>query len=154
MAQGIESGLAAYFTDRPMAVRYDALVPGGTAATLPAPVEGLGPPFWIPTISRASLGAIPIRLTNTGTKAWPNGLSLLAGWGQTDQPYLRQPPDGLAPIGIDVPQLGPGESVELRLPTSPPSSSARSVLWVTLAGGDQAWTTFGSPPLQLAIEAP
>jgi N-acetylmuramoyl-L-alanine amidase len=154
VAQGIESGLAAYFTDRPMAVRYDALVPGGTAATVPAPVEGLGPPYWIPTLVPAALtGGLSVRLVNTGTQPWPSGLDLLAGWGDTDQPYLRQPPTSLVPTGVEVPPLAPGESVELRLPMSPPSGSARSVLWLTLASGDQAWTTFGTPPLQLALTA-
>jgi N-acetylmuramoyl-L-alanine amidase len=153
VAQGIESGLAAYFTDRPMAVRYDALLPGGSAATVPPPVEGLGPPYWIPTITPAVLGdGLLARLTNTGTQAWPSGLSLLGGWGETDQPYLRQPPESLAPIGVDVPSLAPGESVQLRLPLSPTSGSAREVLWVTLAGNDQPWTAIGAPPLQLAFE--
>jgi N-acetylmuramoyl-L-alanine amidase len=153
VAQGIESGLTAYFADRAMAVRYDALVPGGSAATVPPPVEGLGAPYWIPTVSSSALGeGLGVRLTNTGTQGWPTGLSLLAGWGETDQPYLRQPPQAVAATGIEVPPLAPGESVELRLPISQPSGSARSVLWLTLANGDQAWTVFGSPPLQLAYE--
>jgi N-acetylmuramoyl-L-alanine amidase len=154
-AQGIESGLAAYFSDRSRAVRYDALLPGGGAGTVPDPVAGLGPPFWIPTLERAALtSALPIRLTNTGTQAWPAGLTMLAGWGDTDQPYLRRPPDNLQPLDVNLPPLAPGESVELRLPVTDPGSAGRSVLWLTLADANGAWTMLGSPPLQLALAAP
>ena len=118
-------------------------------------MAGLGPPFWIPTLQRDTLASgLPIRVTNTGTQAWPAGLSLLAGWGATEQPYLRQPPNGLQRINVDVPSLAPGESVDLRLPVTPPASMGRSVLWVTLADAGGAWTMLGSPPLQLALGAP
>ena len=50
--------------------------------------------------------------------------------------------------------LAPGESVDLRLPVTPPASMGRSVLWVTLADAGGAWTMLGSPPLQLALGAP
>ena len=153
-AQGIERGLAAYFGDRSRAVRYDALLSGGDAGTVPDPVAGLGPPFWIPTLDRGTLTTgLPIRLTNTGTQAWPAGLSLLAGWGATDQPYLRQPPGGPQRLDVQVPPLAPGESVEVRLPLAAPASTGRTVLWVTLADADGAWTMRGSPPLQLALGA-
>jgi N-acetylmuramoyl-L-alanine amidase len=154
-AQGIERGLAAYFGGRARAVRYDALVTGADAGTVPDPVAGLGPPFWIPTLDRTVLSAgLPIRVTNTGTEPWLAGLSLLAGWGATDQPYLRRPPDGLERVNVDVPSLAPGESVDLLLRLTDPTSAGRSVLWVTLADADGAWTVLGSPPLQLALGAP
>jgi N-acetylmuramoyl-L-alanine amidase len=154
-AQGIEKGLAAYFSDRMRSVRYDALLPGGAGGSVPDPVAGLGPPFWIPTLVRGTLtSGLPIRLTNTGRQAWPAGLSLLAGWGATEQPYLRQPPQGLQRLDLQVPPLAPGEAVELRLPLTAPASTGRSVLWLSLADADGAWTALGSPPLQLALSAP
>jgi N-acetylmuramoyl-L-alanine amidase len=154
-AQGIEKGLAAYFSDRRRSVRYDALLTGGAGGNVPDPVAGLGPPFWIPTLERGTLSSgVSIRLSNTGTQAWPAGLSLLAGWGATDQPFLRQPPPGLQRLDVQVPPLAPGEAVELHLPLTAPASTGRSVLWLSLADADAAWTVLGSPPLQLALPAP
>ncbi len=155
IAGGIAKAISAYLADRPLGVRYDALVSGGEAGTVPAAVPGLGPPYWIPSADAASLSSgLGVRLTNTGSRAWPAGLSLLVGWEATDQPYLRRAPDSLARQALTVPVLAPGESVELRLPIEPPTGAARTVAWITLAQGAAALTELGVAPLQLAVRAP
>jgi len=150
-AQGIATALAAYFNDRPLAVRYDASLPGGTAGAAPRAVSGDGPPFWAPVVDPPALTAdTTFRLTNTGTAAWPAGLRLLAGWVVSDDPYLRVAPAMLEPLDVDIPALLAGESVELRVALSPPAGTARQVVWITLADGASSLADLGSPPLQLA----
>src|SRR6185436_14090188 len=74
-AQGIANGIEAYVADRPMAVRFDALIPGGDAGVVPTAVGGSGPPFWAPGVRRAELGVgVPVRVTNTGSAPWPADL--------------------------------------------------------------------------------
>jgi N-acetylmuramoyl-L-alanine amidase len=153
-AQGIANALGAYFGDRKLAVRYDALLPGGAAGSVPDPVGGSGPPYWLPGLRRAELAVgFPVRLTNTGTGTWPAGLGLLAGWEASDQPYLRRAPDALTDLGVHVPPLAPGESVELVVQMTVPVSE-RGVLWFTLANGAVPLTDLGSAPLQLATGGP
>lgn len=153
-AAGIFAGLAGYLADRPTAARYDALIPGGTAGGVAEAVDGLGPPYWASALDGLALpDGLPIRLTNTGTEAWPAGLELLGGWSATDQPYLRSAPEALESLGVVVPPLAPGESVELRVTLAIPDIAGRQVLWVTLAGASGRWTDLGVPPLQLALEA-
>lgn len=153
-AQGIATALAAYFADRPLAVRFDALLPGGSAGLAPQAVPGGGPPFWAPVLDAHALSAgTAFRLTNTGTQTWPAGLSLLAGWVASDDPYLRLAPETLVPLEVDVPVLLPGQSVELRLPLAPPAGTARQIAWITLADGASSLADLGSPPLQVATEA-
>jgi len=155
IAAGIATAISAYLADRPLAVRYDALIDGGAAGAVPSAVPGTGPPYWIPSVQPASVASgLGVRLTNTGTRAWPTGLHLLVGWEASGQPYLRRAPDGLAPLALSIPLLAPGESVELRLPLSPPAGARRAVAWITLAAGDAALTDLGSAPLQLAVMAP
>ena len=154
-AQGITDGLEAYFGHRPLAVRYDAMLAGGNAGAPPTAVPGDGPPFWTPTLPSDALTAgISVRLTNTGTVAWPADLQLLAGWSASNEPYLRLAPEALTPMQAAVPSLAPGESVELHLLPAPPTGSARQVLWISLANAQGAITKLGSPPLQLAKAGP
>jgi hypothetical protein len=153
-AQGIASGLSAYFADRPLAVRFDALLPGGEAGSVPTAVEGSGPPFWAPDLPADRVAAgLPLRLTNTGTTAWPSGLAVLAGWGPSDEPYLRQAPEALSDLGVAVPALAPGESVVVLVPLSSPAGGG-GTLWVTLGGVGVPLSDLGSPPLQLRLAAP
>ena len=150
-AQGIANGLGAFFGDRPMAVRFDALVPGGTAGIPPVAIAGDGPPFWAPVVDASALAAgVPIQLTNTGTAAWPPNLRVLAGWSLSKDPYLRAPPPGLLPLALPVPALKPGESVDLVLPLAAPAGSGRQIAWITIADGARSLAELGSPPLQLA----
>jgi N-acetylmuramoyl-L-alanine amidase len=153
-AAGIASALGAYLADRPMAARFDALLPGGSAGTLPRPIDGDGPPFWAPRVSVSDLAAgLPIRLTNTGSEAWPGDLRLLAGSEPATEPYLRQAPTALTAITVEIPPLAPGESVVVRL--SPDALAADGEnLWITLAQGDATFADLGSAPLQLATSVP
>jgi len=151
-AQGIATALESYFADRPLAVRYDALVPGGEAGDAPTVVEGSGPPFWAAGISLAELSAgFPLRLTNTGTEPWPDDLRLIAGPAASSEPYLRQEPDALVTLGIAIPPLAPGESVVLLVRMDVPAGE-REMLWMSLATGAGSLSDLGSAPLQLAIE--
>jgi hypothetical protein len=153
-AEGIYAGLVGYFGERQLAVRYDALLPGGEAGTPPSAAPGDGPPFWAPTLPASSgTDGIPVRLTNTGNQAWPSGLRLLTGWETSDLPYLPVAPQRLEPLPISVPPLGPGESVELRLALNPPTGG-RALAWVTLSGAQGSFSELGSPALQLATSAP
>jgi len=153
-AHGIANALGAYLADRPLSVRYDALVPGGEAGSLATVVEGGGPPFWAQAIGRAELAqGVGVRLTNTGSAAWPADLRVLAGWEASAAPYLRRPPDQLDDLGIHVPPLGPGESVVLEMPISVPAAD-RGMLWISLAAGDTQLSDVGSAPLQLATDGP
>ncbi|MDH4334530.1 MAG: hypothetical protein OEW24_04615, partial [Chloroflexota bacterium] len=153
-AAGIFDGLAGYLADRPISVRYDALIPGGSAGGIAEAVDGLGPPYWSSALDGVALpDGLPIRLTNTGTEAWPSGLQFLGGWSATDQPYLRSAPEALESLGVAVPPLAPGESVELRVTLAIRDIAARQVLWITLADASGAWTDRGVAPLQLALAA-
>ncbi|MGH2456657.1 MAG: N-acetylmuramoyl-L-alanine amidase, partial [Candidatus Limnocylindria bacterium] len=145
-AEGIFRALAGHFAARPLAVRY-ALPDLEPAA--PAPVDGDGPMFWIPGVAP---GEVVARLTNSGTRAWPDGVVLLAGWEASDQPYLRLPPPGLQAVPVKIPALGPGESVELALPVAPPAGAGRWIGWFSLATRDGTLADLGSPPLQVAVD--
>jgi N-acetylmuramoyl-L-alanine amidase len=153
-AQGIARGIEAYFADRPLAVRFDALVAGGEAGQLATAVGGSGPPFWVGEIRRAELAlGVEVRLTNTGTESWPSDLHLLAGWEESAEPYLRRAPDGLSRLEPSIPALAPGESVVLRVPIDVPVSE-RGILWLTLGSGAGTLSDLGSAPLQLATKGP
>lgn len=154
-AQGIADGLAVYFTDRPLAVRYDAIIAGGDAGVPPQAVPGDGPPYWAPVVEADALAAgISLHLTNTGSDAWPGDLQLLAGWSGSDEPYLRIAPEAVASLGVDVPALAPGESVALQVSPTMPTGPGRQVLWISLGTPATSLADLGSPPLQLATGAP
>jgi hypothetical protein len=105
-------------------------------------------------VSAADLEAgINVRLTNTGTDAWPADLHLLSGWGTGDQPYLRAAPETLGELALEVPPLAPGESVLVLLAASP-APGGGGILWVTLSGGDAALSGLGSAPLQVRTTGP
>jgi N-acetylmuramoyl-L-alanine amidase len=153
-AQGIAHGIEAYFGNRPLAVRFDALIPGGEAGTVPTAVGGSGPPFWAPGLRRAELAVgVPVRLTNTGTQPWPDDLRVLAGWETSAEPYLREAPGTLDDVGLNVPPLAPGESVVLVVKLDVPVAE-RGILWVTLGAGEVSFSDLGSAPLQLSTEGP
>jgi hypothetical protein len=146
-AAGIFDGLAAFFGERELAGRIGLADAGNPE---PESVDGVGPPFWPPV---APDDPVLMRLTNTGTGAWPAGAELVAGWEATDQPYLARAPQRLQPLGVEVPALAPGEStvVSVVLPAAP---AGRAVAWVTLSADDTTLADRGSPALQLATEAP
>jgi N-acetylmuramoyl-L-alanine amidase len=144
-AGGIYRALAAHFAARELAVRID--LPAQDPGAAPEPVEGDGPMFWAPSVQA---GAQAVRLTNTGARSWPDGSELLLGWEASEEPYLRLPPEELAPLEIEVPPLEPGESVELTLELEAPGSG-RHLAWITLVTADGVLADLGSPPLQVAV---
>ncbi len=153
-AQGIFEGLGSYFAARPLAVRYDALLPGGEAGIAPAAVPGDGPPFWTPVLPDAGAAAtLALRLTNVGSESWPADLTLVMGWSPADAPYLSTAPDSLQSTGVRVPALARGESVVVQVPLDPPGGTSRQIAWLTLAGPDGPLTALGAPALQLATRA-
>jgi N-acetylmuramoyl-L-alanine amidase len=153
IARGIYDGLRGYLADRPLAVRYDALVDGGGAGLIPTPAAGVGPPFWAAELpAEARQGGFELRLTNTGTAAWPQGLQLLVGATTSEAPYLASAPDDLQTTGVTVPTLAPGESVVLHLEGIFASTdAAREIGWITVSGPSGPWTDLGSAALQLAL---
>jgi N-acetylmuramoyl-L-alanine amidase len=147
-ADGIFSALARYFSNRPLAVGYTLPELQPAPGTAPAPLAGDGPMYWPPT---ADGDELLVRLTNTGSQAWPAGMHLDGAWQATEQQYLRVPPKELRPVVADaLPALAPGESVDLRLTLPAAGGSGREVAWITLAGAGGPLTDVGSPPLQIA----
>lgn len=153
VAAGLFDGLAAFFGERELAGRIGL---ADAEPSQPMPVEGDGPMYWPPV---APDGPVKLRLTNTGTAAWALGMELVAGWEETDQPYLAFAPEELAPLDIGVPALAPGESVVLDV-TLPSPPAGRSVAWISLStwislsSGGETLADRGSPALQLSIEVP
>lgn len=149
VADGLFAGLAQFLGARPLAARIDPLVPG--VDPVPEPVPGTGPPFWAPALPAPTDGRVdlPLRLTNTGVQAWPPGVRLLIGWEASDQPYLAAAPQDLEPLGLEVPALGPGESVELSATIEMPAGP-RQVAWLTLGAAAGTFADGGSAPLQMA----
>ena len=151
VAQGITDALGAYYGARPLAARYDLPVEGGSAGVAPKATPGDGPPFLAPPVTGAMLTpGTAIRLTNTGSVRWPDGLRLEAAWVASRDPYLREGPAVLQTLALDVPTLGPGESVVLLAPLAAPAGAGRQVAWITLATAAGPLTDLGSPPLQIA----
>ena len=152
-ATGVYNGIVDYLHQRPIAARIDAMVPGGTVGFAPQAVPGTGPPFWPPVMPAG--GSVTLRLTNTGTSSWPAGVRLMSGWQASPNPYLAAAPAHLQPSDVQVPMLKPGESVELNIQLAGPSASARQVAWITLVTTKGTpFTSYGSPPMQLATAAP
>jgi len=147
VADGLLDGLAAFFEGRKLGARI-ALADG--ASSVPAPVEGDGPPFWPAVVNEET---VQLRLTNTGTSAWASGTQLVAGWIETVEPYLAFAPDELEPLDVDVPALAPGESVVIGVSLSP-SPANRGVAWISLSSDGETFADNGSPALQLSRQAP
>jgi N-acetylmuramoyl-L-alanine amidase len=145
VADGIFSGLREYFSDRPLAARIE--LADAERGSAPIAIPGSGPPFW----ARVAGDDVSLRLTNTGTDGWPEGIELVLGWEATDDPYLPAAPASLDPVAVAVPNLAPGEALELTAPLDPPGSG-RHVAWLTLRAGSVTLAEVGSPALQLASE--
>ena len=148
VATGLLDGLASFFAGRELAGRIG--LADGAIGVAPTAVEGDGPPFWSAVAEAAPL---QLRLTNTGTADWPAGMELVAGWGETDRPYLAREPDEMVALDADVPPLAPGESVVV-IAELPPDPAGRAVAWISLADGSTTLADHGSPALQLANEEP
>jgi N-acetylmuramoyl-L-alanine amidase len=149
VARGIVDGLAAFLGDRPMAARIG--LADKEHGWVPDEAPGAGPPFW-PEV--APEGPFEFRVTNTGTAPWPAGMTLVAGWGTTDEPYLASAPQELSDLDIEVPPLAPGESVIVPVDLPPPPAASRAVAWISLSAGGSTLADDGSPALQLGSGAP
>jgi hypothetical protein len=149
-AEALLAAIADYIGERPLAVRYDLDVPGGRAGQVPEVAPGDGPLFW--ALSAPSERETVLILTNTGNQAWPSGLRLLVGLQSSDGPYLAAPPADLAPLDVDVPRLGGGESIQVEITLPSPPGPERHVAWLTLADGELSFDALGSAALQVAVE--
>jgi hypothetical protein len=147
LADALADALVAWFADRPLAVRFDLLAPGGRAGEVPPVTPGEGPMFWPAVVGDPE--RVAIRLTNTGTQAWPTGAELVAGWGTSAEPYLAHAPR-LVPVDVLVPALAPGESVDLAVSLPAPPAGRRAVAWITLRARNDILSDLGSPALQIA----
>jgi N-acetylmuramoyl-L-alanine amidase len=146
VAEGLRDGIAAFLADRELAARIG--LADEAVGRAPEAVAGDGPIFW-PSV--APDGPVALRLTNTGTAAWPPGAELVAGWTETDQPYLASAPAELEPLAIEVPALAPGESVVVSVELPPPPT-ARGVAWISLRTAGTTLSDLGSPALQLSSQ--
>jgi len=156
-AGGVFDGIRAYLAQRPLAVRLEASIPGGSAGQAPTASPGDGPPFWPAVLPSAQGGTydFTVRLTNTGTAAWPSGTKLVAGWSGSSDPYLAAAPAALTPVASVVPALAPGESVELLVALAASQGDGRQVTWLTLQNPDGTYLTdLGIPPLEVATSGP
>lgn len=147
-AGGIRDGLAAWFAERELAARIavDGVPPG----RLPEPVPGDGPPFVAEPMRD---GPLRLRITNTGISAWDPGARLLAAGVDAEVPYAYGTPPGAAPVGPELPAIGPGEAVVVEVAAGdlpPPGRLA----WFSLMVGSENLADYGSPALQLRSEAP
>ncbi|MEO7294616.1 MAG: N-acetylmuramoyl-L-alanine amidase [Candidatus Limnocylindria bacterium] len=146
VAFGLLDGLASFFADRELAARIG--LAAATPGAAPGPIAGDGPPF------RAHVqpdGAVNLRLTNTGTGAWPSDIELVGGWEVSDQPYLAQAPEDLEPLSVEVPALEPGESIAVSV-NLPPAPNQRGLAWISLQSQGATAADRGSPPLQLSSQ--
>ncbi len=149
VADGLFDGLVEFFGARRLAGRIGlADAPVGVA---PQPVPGDGPPFWPSPLPD---GPVELRLTNTGTEAWTVGSVLVAGWEQTDAPYLAVAPESLEALDAEIPALEPGESVVVWVNLPLASAGGRAVAWISLSVARASLADRGSAPLQLSTEGP
>lgn len=148
IAGGLFDGLARYFAERPTAARIG--LADTSVGAPPSAVPGDGPPYWA---SPAPDQPLRLRIWNTGAEAWPEGAQVIGAWEATGEPYLRVTPEGVAPLGVELPALEPGEStiVEVRMPDPP---GGRALAWISLEVDGESLSDLGSPALQLSSEAP
>lgn len=152
IAASLFAGLTDWIQARAVGARIDAAIAGGSAGIAPTETAGTGPLFWpaiLPTPVAGNV-ALPLRLTNTGTADWPEGLRVVVGWASSADPYLDQPPDGLTENGTPLPLLRPGESVEIAVDLAVPPGTGRQLAWISLRDGSSLYADFGIPALQLA----
>jgi N-acetylmuramoyl-L-alanine amidase len=145
-ADGIFAALASHFSARPLAASYLLPELESSAGVVPTPVDGDGPPYWLP---ETPANEVLVRVVNSGTEAWPAGVHLVGKREPSDQPYLRVVPDVQDAVSEPLPALGPGEAVDVLL-TFPAGASGRWVAWITVATDTGPLTMLGSPPLQVA----
>ena len=146
-AQGIFDGLAAWFAQRELSGRVS--LDGVTAGTVPPLRPGDGYPFVAEPVPD---GPLRLRVTNTGTAAWEPGARIVATQVADAAPYVYGVPDGLTPMGPELPALAPGASVVVEL-EAPVGSADGAVAWFSLLVGQENLAQHGSPALQLLTGA-
>jgi hypothetical protein len=107
--------------------------------------------FWPPV---APAAAVDLRITNTGTEPWPAGAQLAAGWQRADTPYLARPPENLEALDVEIPALGPGESIVVQVNLPPAPTGERALAWISLLVDRASLAGRGLPALQFSSEAP
>jgi N-acetylmuramoyl-L-alanine amidase len=150
IADGLFAGLVTWFADRPLAARVG--LAGEPAGRSPVPVAGEGPPFWAPVVDTGE--PIELRITNTGTETIDGGATLVVGWAESEAPYLASAPDGVEPVGGDLPALEPGDSVVVTVELGMPPGQGRALAWISLLVDGEPLADHGSPALQLSNGAP
>jgi N-acetylmuramoyl-L-alanine amidase len=146
IAAGLFEGLGAFFGERRLAGRIG--LDGERPGALPPDVDGDGP---LVEARSVPAGPVRLRLTNTGNEPWPEGVEVVAGWEATELPYLAHAPASVAPLEVEVPALGAGESVVLSaaLPAAP---DGRAIAWIGLRAGGIDLADEGSAALQLGSQ--
>lgn len=146
-AQGIFDGLAEWFEQRELSGRI--ALDGDPPGTSPPLRPGEGPPFVAEPMPE---GPLRLRVTNTGTTAWDAGARIVAAEVADGHPYVYGVPDGVAPIGPELPALAPGASVVVEL-EAPGGAGGAGVAWFSLLVGQENLAQRGSPALQLLTGA-
>jgi hypothetical protein len=146
-AQGIFDGLAAWFAQRELGGRI--ALDGEPAGTVPHLHPGAGLPFVAEPMPD---GPLRLRVTNTGTTAWDAGSRIIGTEVADAAPYVYGVPDGVAPIGPELPALVPGASVVVEL-ESPAGTGDGGLAWFSLLLGQENLAQHGSPALQLLTGA-
>ena len=144
-ARGVYDGLAAYLGTRPQAVRYDV---AGAAEPL---AQSTGPLASAPLLPRQRPVAHADEPRHRAVARRPAARRGLAG-ERASLPAERT--SGTAPLDAEVPALGPGESVTLRLAVPPFDGPGRGIWWASLDGPAGSYADLGSPPVQLANVKP
>jgi N-acetylmuramoyl-L-alanine amidase len=147
VADGLFDAVSRFVGGRSLAARVE--LADAVRGHAPNPVAGSGPPFWAPVVTGDE---VAVRITNTGTDAWPAASQLLAGWAPSDDPYLSAPPDELEPVDLELPALRGGESVVVTVTLDAPSVAGRHVAWLTVVVDGRTLADDGSPALQIATE--
>lgn len=148
VADGLFEGLAGWFGGRGLAARV-ALADAAVGAT-PRMVGDDGPPFWPPAADPEE--PLRLRVTNTGTETISAGAEIVGGWTASDLPYLAVP-GSLTSLGAPLPELAPGESVEVAVDLPAPPGDDRALAWISLMVDRDLVAERGSPALQLATDS-
>ena len=144
----------AYLADRPLAARFDALVPAVTAgARRPRCPAAARPSGRRSAPSDGALRRAPDQHRELGLAGRGCGSSQV-GRRRHAVPCLRAGRARAARCGRS-PRSQPGESVELPVTLPAPAGAGRQVAWITLDGPDGTpLTASGSPALQLGNAGP
>jgi N-acetylmuramoyl-L-alanine amidase len=146
VAEGLFDAVGSFIGERSIAARIE--LADAVRGRAPEPVPGNGPPYWAPV---AADDEVAVRITNTGTDAWPPAPHLVVGWAPSDDPYLAAAPEELQAV-LELPALDAGESVVMTVTLRPPAEAGRQVAWLTAEVDGRTLAESGSPALHIATE--